>query len=270
MPNILDLYKAYVDGSIEEKTLPFSITKFDVGDGLKNLSDLALLTPVAKVEWTYPKDFLSRDSSYNLYLSLADDVNGDTTNGANWQLVSSASGNKQVYAQSAVGFADAYQVTDPTMTAYATDKIIIATPDVANATTTPTYKVEALADLPIKKFSAGSYVDLAIGDFNGTVFLLYKTTFFLLYQGGGGGESAFKQTITCDGIVDLYTITHGKNNYAPSVSAWFLDTGNSIWQPLDATQGITGSTSDPNVIYFNPMVYMGNNNGFIYKLTIPA
>jgi len=84
------------------------------------------------------------------------------------------------------------------------------------------------------------------------------------------GVSAFKQTITCDGTVDLYTITHNKNNYAPSVSVWFLDTGNSIWQPLDVTQGITGSMSDPNVIYFNPMVYMGNSNGFIYKLTIPA
>lgn len=177
MLNLLDLFKKSVKTSIEDKTLPSSISRFNVGQRIKDLADLTMRVPLLQdvPGVFYPLGFKGRDTAFNEYIAIVDNVNGDYTDSAKWKP-----------------------------------------------------------------------------------------------SGGGGTFSPFKTTITCDGVVASYTITHGKNNYAPSVSVWFLDTGNSIWQPLDVTQGITGSTSDPNVIYFNPMVYMGNNNGFIYKLTIPA
>jgi len=268
MDNILDLYKAYVNGNIEDKTLPFSISKFDVGDGLKNLADFAFLIPEAKIEWTYPKDFLTRDSAFNLYISILDNVSGDTTIDTNWQLVSSASGSKQVWDLILDSFpSDAYEVSNGAISAYKTSDIYISTPDVPN-TGACTLEINSLGALPIRKASSGSYVALSAGDFSTTSFLVYRGSYFLLMGTQGGVASAYTETITCDGIIISYTIAHGKANFAPSVAVWFLDTDNNIWQPLDVTQGIIGSATDNNVIYFNPTVYRGNDNGFIYKLTI--
>ena len=89
---------------------------------------------------------------------------------------------------------------------------------------------------------------------------------------GGGGSSTYSEEIECDGGITSYTITHNKNTFSPVVSLYFLvlDTGvgYDAWQPLDITQGIYVNSTDPDTLFFNPMVYYGNDNGFKYKIRI--
>ena len=84
-----------------------------------------------------------------------------------------------------------------------------------------------------------------------------------------GGDNPFKATITCDGVVESYSFTHGKNNDAPSGSIYVYDSVNLQWQPIDWNQGVVANDSDS--ITVNLMNYLtGNTNGTIYKLTITA
>ncbi len=87
-----------------------------------------------------------------------------------------------------------------------------------------------------------------------------------------GGALPYNEEIECDGEITSYTITHNKNTFSPIVSLYFLvlDTGvgYDAWQPLDITQGIYVNATDPDTLFFNTMVYHGNDNGFKYKIRI--
>lgn len=83
----------------------------------------------------------------------------------------------------------------------------------------------------------------------------------------GGTFDPYKEEIECDGVQEVYPITHNKNNDAP-VGALYVEDAFGDWQPLDWTQGI--KSTSPNVLSFNTMVYLGNAFGIKYKITIIA
>lgn len=83
----------------------------------------------------------------------------------------------------------------------------------------------------------------------------------------GGGFDPFKVEIECDGIIEVYPITHNKDNDAP-VGTLYVEDAFGDWQPLDWTQGIKATSA--NVVSFNPMVYLGNTALLKYKITIIA
>ena len=89
MPNILEEYNATSEQRIDDKTEIYSVTTKDVGLTVREGVELALLYPQADIVKTYPKDFITRDVAYNLFISLQNNVSGDTANGANWQPLSS-------------------------------------------------------------------------------------------------------------------------------------------------------------------------------------
>jgi hypothetical protein len=221
MANILDQFDNTVTSRIDDKEAWYSISKEDVGNSIREGVTLAGLFPLLDPDRDYPLNWLGRDSSYNLYISLQDDVSGDTTIGANWQLVSSASGSKQVYDLAADSLStDVYESANPSITAYSTENIYIVSPDVPNTGTTPTYEINALGALPIQKYSSGNFVDPSVGDFSGTLLLLYRGTYFLIAGGASssGGSTAYTTEITCDGSQTDYTITHNLGVYDPIFS----------------------------------------------------
>ena len=83
----------------------------------------------------------------------------------------------------------------------------------------------------------------------------------------GNGTLPYKLEIECDGIIEVYPITHNKDNDAP-VGTLYVEDAFGDWQPLDWTQGIKATSA--NVVSFNPMVYLGNTALLKYKITIIA
>jgi len=202
MPNILEEYNATSEQRIDDKTEIYSVTTGDVGQTIREGVELALLYPQSNVLFTYPKDFITRDSAYNLFIALADDVNGDTTNGSNWQPLSSGI-SQSVYDLGVItdDFANGYEATVPAITSYSTSNIYLFKPDNTN-TGASTLQINALAVLPIKKYSSSAIVDVASGDLDSanTYLLIYKTTYFLIasggVSGGGGSGTSLTDTIT--------------------------------------------------------------------------
>jgi len=197
MPNILDEYNATSEQRIDDKTEIYSVTTGDVGSTIREGVSLALLYPQANILFTYPKDFITRDAGYNLFISLQDNVSGDTTNGADWQSLSS-NASQSVYDLGVISddFANGYEATVPSIVAYSTSNIYLFKPDNTN-TGASTLQINALAILPIKKYSSSAVVDVESGDLDlaNTYLLIYKTTYFLIasggVSGGGGGSGDF-------------------------------------------------------------------------------
>jgi hypothetical protein len=196
MSNVLVGYEDAVDSRITDKVDDYSISKDDVSGSLKELADLALLYPQSNTALTYPKDFITRDAAYNLFIALADDVNGDTTNSANWQLLSSNT-SQSVYDLGVISddFSNGYEASIPSIAAYSTSNIYLFKPDTTN-TGASTLQINALSVLPIKKYSSGAIIDVVAGDLDlaNTYLLIYKTTYFLIASwassGGGSGDFA--------------------------------------------------------------------------------
>lgn len=87
MLNLLDLFKKSVKTSIEDKTLPFSISRFNVGQRIKDLADQTMRVPLLQVlpNVFYPLGFKGRDADFNEYIAIADNVNGDYNDSAKWK-----------------------------------------------------------------------------------------------------------------------------------------------------------------------------------------
>jgi len=195
MPNILEEYNATSKHRIDDKTEIYSVTTEDVGLTVREGVELALLYPQADIVKTYPKDFITRDVAYNLFISLQNNVSGDTANGANWQPLSS-NASQSVYDLGVISddFANGYEATVPPIASYSTSNIYLFKPDNTN-TGASTLQINALAVLPIKKYISGAIANVAAGDLNlaNTYLLIYKTTYFLIasVSSGGGGVSTF-------------------------------------------------------------------------------
>ena len=225
MSNILEGFDDLVYNRITSKVADYSIAKTDVGDTFNDLAELALLIPQANVDLIYPKDWLTRDSNYNLYISLLDNVNGNTANTQNWQLISGGGGGgTSVYSLVAQEFNDEYTSTNPSITSYADNVLYIIAP-VSNNTGSATYEINNLGALPIKKLtymvSFGVLSDLTANDLlsNGQYILLWRTSYFYLISSnitglitagtnvtiGGGGTLANPYVINSDGGVGTVT-----------------------------------------------------------------
>jgi hypothetical protein len=219
MSNILEGFDDLVYNRITSKVADYSIAKTDVGDTFNDLAELALLIPQANVDLIYPKDWLTRDSNYNLYISLLDNVNGNTANTQNWQLISGGGGGgTSVYSLIAQEFNDEYTSTNPSITSYADNVLYIIAP-VSNNTGSATYEINNLGALPIKKLtymvSFGVLSDLTANDLlsNGQYILLWRTSYFYLISSnitglitagtnvtiGGGGTLANPYVINSSG-----------------------------------------------------------------------
>ena len=218
MPNILEEYNATSEQRIDDKTEIYSVTTGDVGSTIREGVELALLYPQASILRTYPKDFITRDGAYNLFISLADNVNGDTTNGANWQPLSSGI-SQSVYDLGVIAddFANGYEATVPAIVTYSTSNIYLFKPDVSN-TGASTLQINALSVLPIKKYSSGAIVDVASGDLDlaNTYLLIYKSTYFLIASGGassgGGSGTSLTDTITAGELLSQRNIVYLKSD----------------------------------------------------------
>lgn len=187
MANVLNGFKEAVDARIADKVDDYSITKDDVSDTIKELADLALLIPESNPSVTYPKNYLTRNGAYTLFVSLQDNASGDTTNTSNWQAVSGGGGGTQsVYDLGVItdDFANGYEASVPSIIAYSTSVIYLFKPDVSN-TGASTLQINALATLPIRKYENGAIVDVSGGDLNSasTYPLIYKGTYFLVLGG---------------------------------------------------------------------------------------
>ena len=269
MPNIVEEQDSTIRQKIDNKTELLSVTTGDVGRSIYDSFILAALFSETIIGKTYPKGWPARDVAFNLYIAKLDNVSSDVNNTTNWQLVGSGA-NKQVWDLAMDSFpSDAYEVTNPSITAYKTDDIYIATPDVPN-TGTCTAEINSLGALPIKKASGSSYVDLFAGDFSATSYLLYRVTYFLLVGGVGGDSSTpFTETIIGDGNPsnDTRIVVHGKNTATPSVQLWYeYSTGQ--WRQLDVTQGITTETATPNQLLLNLLAYEGNQTSNKYSIIV--
>lgn len=207
MPNELQLYKATVTTRIDDKFDIFSITKQDVSNSYKELADLALLFPPLSPLRTYPRHWIgaATDGSPALYRALANDVSGDTTIGANWELISGgAAGTKEIFdLGTATNAGNNYTFTNVSVTSYNTERLYYATSNVTNAGSANA-RVNALPSLPMRKVSGGAYVSLEAGDFAAgiTVAMIYRTTFWLVI---GGLQSGGSKEITDSGVIDLIT-----------------------------------------------------------------
>lgn len=87
MLNLLDLFKKTVKTSIEDKTLPSSISRFNVGQRIKDLADQTMRVPLLQVlpNVFYPLGFKGRDADFNEYIAIVDNVNGDYNDSAKWK-----------------------------------------------------------------------------------------------------------------------------------------------------------------------------------------
>lgn len=181
MSNILEGFDDTVYQRITSKVADYSIAKTDVGDTFNDLAQLALLIPQSNVDLTYPKDWLTRDADYKLYISLLDNVNGDTTISQNWQLISGGGGIGSIYALTAQEFNDEYTSLNPSIEEYKDNALYIISPQ-SNNTGAATYEINALGALPIQKLLNGVLSDLEADDLssNGQYILLWRTSYFYL------------------------------------------------------------------------------------------
>lgn len=270
MSNVLVGYEDAVDSRITDKVDDYSISKDDVSGSLKELADLALLYPQSNITLTYPKDFITRDAGYNLFIALADDVNGDTTNGANWQPLSSNVA-QSVYDLGIISddFANGYNATVPSIVAYSTSNIYLFKPDTTN-TGASTLQINALSTLPIKKYSYSAIVDVVLGDLDSanTYLLIYKTTYFLIASSGsssgGGSGTSLTDTITAgENLVEndlVYLKSDGKYWKADYLTTATCST--ELRLVTDAT--ITANTSGESLIIGLKYGFTGLTAGELY------
>ena len=232
MPNILEEFDGTVNNRINNKTADYSIAKQDVGNTIKEGISLASLIPVANVDLSYPKDWITRDASYNLFISLQNNVSGDTTISQNWQPITGAGGTS-VYSLEANGFANAYTSTNGSISAYSDNVIYIIAPDETNSGSS-TYEINNLGDLPIKKLVSGTLVNLSSGDLsvNGYYALVWRTSYFYVIA-GIPAESAITgliqagSNITLSGsgtTADPYIISASGGGAIPHATASGTDT----------------------------------------------
>lgn len=100
MLNLLDLFKKSVKTSIEDKTLPFSISRFNVGQRIKDLADQTMRVPLLQVlpNVFYPLGFKGRDADFNEYIAIADNVNGDYNDSAKWKPSGGGGGGSSTFS----------------------------------------------------------------------------------------------------------------------------------------------------------------------------
>jgi hypothetical protein len=238
MPNVLDLYKSTITTRIDDKVDFFSITKGDVSNSYKELADLALLFPPLSAIRTYPRYFIgaATDGSPALYRALANDVSGDTSIGANWELIGGgASGDKEIYdLGTSTNAGNNYTYTNASVVSYNTERLYYATTNVTNAGAANA-RINALPSLPIRKASGGAYVNVDAGDLAAGIMvaMAYRTTFWLVV---GGLQAGGSKEITDTGLITLLTAD----------GSW-SDQLNSSW--IGGT--ITGS-EDSYYIYARP------------------
>jgi hypothetical protein len=84
MANQLTLLLNTILSRITNKTAISSISPADVGNTDSDILRLCLLVQLADIAQTYAAGQTVRDSSYNMYIALLNDVNGDITNTTNW------------------------------------------------------------------------------------------------------------------------------------------------------------------------------------------
>lgn len=200
--NVYDSIIQTFKQTLANKTDPASISRYDVFNDLSALAQLSLLLTQSDITKLYKKDQYTRDSAYNLFVSLQDNVSGDTTNATNWQKISGGAGGSQsVYDVGVVtNVSNAYTSNNATITSYSTAVIYLIQPDVSN-TGASTYNNGALTSYPIMKFNGSTLVALSSGDFNAsnTYLLIYKGTYFLLTNISSSSSSLF----TADILVSL-------------------------------------------------------------------
>jgi len=264
MANILDNFDSTVDSRINDKTADYSIAKQDVGNTIKEGIALASLFPLANIDLLYPLDWITRDEDYNLFISIQDNVYGDTSVSADWKLIvgGGGGGTGSIYSLTANGFANAYTSTNGAITAYADNALYIINPDEAN-TDTITYEINSLGDLPVKKLVDGVLVNLASGDLSteGQYILLWRDTYFYLANSvqATNGLQDIQGSIGLGGALNRNTSIGGQFIYSLVISqlsqlALAVETSDS--SHTSAIQlfntGIAQVVSDSSYYKFNP------------------
>lgn len=215
MDNIYDQYLAKTKQDIPDKTLPSSITRFEVYDALTNLGQIAAFFNLANPSLSYPKGYPVRDAAFDIYVSKNNNVLGNVANTTNWKKISGGgAGTTQIFDLEAIGTSNVYQSTDVSVTAYSAAALYIVTPDVPN-TGAATYQINALGSLPIMKALNGSYAPVGAGDFSTTSLFLNRGSFWLMVSGYG---SSYGGKIADAGLIAMID----------NPSSW-ADPLNSIW-----------------------------------------
>jgi len=105
--------------------------------------------------------------------------------------------------------------------------------------------------------------------YQGILYICSDTTIGAAVWSSLSSSTPFILTIDGDdnALNDVRILTHGKNNYTPTVILWYMyDTGK--WRMLDNTQGITTETATPNQLTINLLAYEGNKTTDKYRIII--